>query len=201
MDVGQKIRIVPRWEMHTCCTDRVNIVIEPGPSFGTGDHPSTVMALELLEAALADVQRFNIDPSVIDVGTGTGVLAIAAKSLGAGLVVALDIDLVSVLTTCTKNVELNKQNWTGSGTHSPLCFMVGEMAAVSGQFHIVVANLAAPLLIRLRDDLVAATSSHLIVSGIADEMCEQLREVYCENMGIIAHKKRSGWNAFLLNKL
>ena len=199
--MGRKIRIVPRWEIHSCSVDRVNIIIEPGPSFGSGDHPSTLMALELLETAMESLQLCNVSPSVIDVGTGTGVLAIAAKSLGAELVVALDIDPVSVFTIGRKNVELNRSNWQGGPTESPLCFFVGELAAISGRFQIVSANLAAPVLIRLRDNIMSVASRYIMLSGIADEMFKHVRGAYREYADIIEVKHELGWNALLLEKL
>jgi len=193
------MRIVPRWEIYARSHDRVNIVIEPGPAFGIGDHPSTVMALELLEIAMEDIQEPNEAPSVLDVGTGTGILAIAARSLGAGLVVALDTDLVSVLTICTKNVELNDLNWEGEAFPPP-CFFVGELAAVSSHFQIVMANLAAPVLLRLRDNLVSVASCYLILSGIADEMIQEVRDAYCNCMDFLENINQRGWNSLLLRK-
>jgi len=196
--VGRRLRIVPRWDVHACSNDRVNIVIEPGPSFGAGDHPSTVMALELLEIAVAEALKTREAPTVLDVGAGTGVLAIAAKSLGAGFTVALDIDLVSIFTICAKNLELNSSNWNAEKS-PPLCVFAGDIRAVSSSFDIVMANLAAPVLLRLRDDLLSVAGATLILSGIADEMVGQVKRAYAAAMHIVGHKQQSGWNALLLS--
>ncbi|MGB9616611.1 MAG: 50S ribosomal protein L11 methyltransferase [Desulfomonilaceae bacterium] len=197
IDVGRRLRIVPRWEMHACSNDRVNVVIDPGPAFGVGDHPSTVMALELLEIAVQDLLRRKDAPTVLDVGTGTGVLAIAAKSLGAGFTVALDIDLVSIFTICPRNLELNKGDWNAAAP-GPLCFLVGDVSAVTGCFDIVMANLAAPVLLRLRDALASHAAGWLILSGIADEMREEVVQAFSVGMEPFSRMSRMGWNALLM---
>ncbi len=198
MDVGRRLRITPHWEMHARSSDRINIVIDPGPAFGVGDHPSTVMALELLELALEGMERREGAPSVLDVGTGTGVLAIAAKSLGAGFTVALDIDLVSICTICPRNLEFNRRNWDAAS--APLCFYVGDVSSVSRSFDVVTANLAAPVLLRLRDALASHTLGWLILSGIADEMKEEVERAFSLEMVKVAHRQRQGWNALLMSR-
>jgi ribosomal protein L11 methylase PrmA len=87
-------------------SDRIPLIIDPGPSFGAGDHPTTIMALELLEEAISEESQTGSSPTLLDVGTGTGVLAIAGKSLGTGFTVGLDIDSASVF-TARRNVDLN----------------------------------------------------------------------------------------------
>lgn len=197
VEVGERLALVPYWESHLAIPHRVNVTLDPGPSFGAGDHPSTIMALELLEGVLNRSTEPKEKPSVLDVGTGTGVLAIAAKSLGAGLTVALDIDLVSVFSVARRNMQLNKGKWhsTDAGT---IHLYAGDVASVSKPFGLVVANLAAPLLLRIRAELTEVADKYLILSGIAEEMSEQvLLEYTCRPFQCLARKQAEGWHAML----
>ena len=85
--VGRRLWVKPPWEAAEAA-DRIPVVIEPGRAFGTGHHGSTEGCLALLDEAIADTPPER----VLDIGTGTGILAVAAIKLGAGLVVALDVD-------------------------------------------------------------------------------------------------------------
>ncbi len=107
MDVGDSLRLVPYWERRAHESERIQIIIDPGPAFGGGDHPTTLMALELLEAAARSFDHCK--PSMLDVGTGTGVLAIAAEALGSGFTVGLDIDAAAIF-TAKRNVGLNSSS-------------------------------------------------------------------------------------------
>lgn len=200
MEVGGRLAIVPYWERHLRKLSRINIVLDPGPSFGAGDHPSTIMALEFLDMALTKSIELNQTPSVLDVGTGTGVLAIAAKSLGAGLTVAFDIDLVSVFSIAKRNVQLNSVNWEPE-TMAAVHLFAGDLNTVAHPFDIVTANLAAPLLLRLRDGLAKITRKYLVISGIADEMFEQVLDSYTRPpLSLVSRRRNGAWHALLLMK-
>jgi ribosomal protein L11 methyltransferase len=200
VDVGKRLRLVPYWESAAAGEDRLNILIDPGPSFGSGDHPSTVMALELLEIAMERRGPGTPRPSVLDVGTGTGVLAITARALGAGDVVGLDIDSSAVF-TARRNLKLNGPTIRRSGGEDEIPFFVGTARAAGGVFDVVMANLAAPTLIRLFEDLTELTGSHLILSGIADAMEARILETYVSGgLDLLRHMKKEGWNAFLFTR-
>jgi ribosomal protein L11 methyltransferase len=195
VDVGQKLRLVPYWERAYTEDDRVNIIVDPGPAFGAGDHPSTIMALELLESA---IERFHCTGprlTVMDAGTGTGVLAIAAKLLGSGFTVGFDIDSASIY-SARRNVQLNGFEVSSSNINESLELYVGGVEAVLGTFDIVLANLAAPTLIRLSGQLVKVTGRYLILSGIADAMQEAVLRTYAE-LGLkrIDMLNRNEWNS------
>jgi len=176
---------------------RVNVLLDPGPSFGAGDHPSTILALEILESVLSSPTESAETLSVLDIGTGTGVLAIAAKSLGAGLTVALDIDLVSVFSVARRNMQLNKDNWNSTEAET-IHLYAGDVASVSKPFDLVVANLAAPLLIRIRHELTGVAKKYLILSGIAEEMSEQVLDEYARHpLQCLARKQANSWHAML----
>jgi ribosomal protein L11 methyltransferase len=196
VDVGRSLRLVPYWQQRAATGERKEIVIDPGPSFGAGDHPTTVMALELLEKAMDGFLQGTV-PSLLDVGTGTGVLAIAGKALGAGLTVAFDPDPAAVF-TARRNFGLNGL-WEPDAAEPdrPLVF-VGGVEAVSGSFDIVAVNLVAPLLLRLLDAITPRVGHWLILSGIADPMAEQTLNAYGNTgLGLVTSLSRGGWNAAL----
>ena len=100
--ISERFTIVPTWEDYTpVSTDELIIELDPGMAFGTGTHPTTVMCLQALEKVVKQ------GDSVVDVGTGSGVLSVGAALLGASQVHALDLDLVAV-NAAKENVELNK---------------------------------------------------------------------------------------------
>ncbi len=199
-DVGERLRLAPYWERALVASDRTNLIIDPGPSFGAGDHPSTVMALELLESAMKPPKSGVGAPSMLDVGTGTGVLAIAAALLGAVRVLAVDIDSSAVF-TARRNLDLNGIPSRKAGGISAVTLAVGGAECACGPFDLVAANLAAPTLLRLSDILPDLTGLYLVLSGIADAMKEPVLNAYtCRDLRLLASRERSGWNAALLGR-
>ena len=171
--------------------------MDPGPAFGAGDHPTTIMALELLESAIDDFHNNDRQlMTVLDAGTGTGVLAIAAKLLGTGFTVGFDIDSASIY-SALRNVQLNGLEVSSSNNANvSLEFYIGDIGPVNGTFDIVLANLAAPTLVRLSGELFDATESCLIISGIADAMKERVSRAYTDlGLKCIETQSRSEWNA------
>jgi ribosomal protein L11 methyltransferase len=196
VDVGARLRLVPYWERGAAKSDRIELIIDPGASFGAGEHPTTIMALELLELAIGKAKDARPCPDMLDVGTGTGVLAIAAKALGTGFTAGLDVDPAAVF-IARRNVELNRDpNLVLGQGNSSVELMVGGAECVKGVFDIVAANLAAPTLLNLRDNLVTATGSFLVLSGIADAMVEEVVRSY-QSAGLfpVMRKRRDEWNA------
>ncbi len=146
--------VVPTWmaEDHPEQPGRVRIVLDPGRAFGSGHHDTTIGCLEAL-AALDLAGR-----SVLDVGTGTGVLAIAAARRGAHPVVGVDVD--------PDAVEVARANAAANDVDVELA--VGSVDAVDGTHDVVVANVLTHTILELADALVAATApgGHLVTSGI-----------------------------------
>ncbi|MEW6351358.1 MAG: 50S ribosomal protein L11 methyltransferase [Thermodesulfobacteriota bacterium] len=196
-EVGCRLRVVPFWEAPYAPPDRINLIIDPGPSFGAGDHATTLMAIELVEEAMALTSPTKPAPSMLDVGTGTGVLAIAARKLGAGFTVGLDIDSSAVF-TARRNLGLNRVLVPRPEPDGPTCVLVGGIEAVRGTFDLVAANLAAPLLLRISSDICARTGSFLVLSGIAEAMRNSVFDHYVA-MGLspVRTLEREGWAAAL----
>jgi ribosomal protein L11 methyltransferase len=149
--IGQRFMVRPTWEKAPP-SDRLEIVLDPGQAFGTGDHPTTRMCLELME-------RLDIHGrSVADVGCGSGILSIGACLLGASHVVAVDVEQLSV-EVAKENAVLN---------HVRFDAVVGRgIAAIAdrGPFDLVVSNIISAILINIAPDVAAATQ-RWIVSGI-----------------------------------
>ena len=135
-----------------------NVSIRPAQAFGTGTHESTILALELLDR--------NLRPgnTVLDVGCGTGILAIAALELGARLALALDIEQESCVETAAN----------GLANHvSPLVYQ-GGVEAVNSRFDLVVANMLGHRLVPIANSLINATKpgGTLLLAGLAEDRAE-----------------------------
>ena len=198
-DVGDRLRLIPFRARGLSRSDRLELIIDSGPAFGIGDHPTTVVALALLEVAVARLLSQQGPPMLLDVGTGTGVLAIAGKALGAGFTVALDTDFTAV--ACAKrNVCLNpfgEETVERSRAH----LFIGGVDAVVGEFDLVVANLVAPELLRLHEHLASRVGKLLILSGIADPMMDDVVGTYgSDRLRVVTSKRESGWNAVLFER-
>ncbi len=148
-----RLWVGPPWAADSAPQDKVRVVIEPKMAFGTGDHPTTSLCLEAIDAYMAT----HPGARVLDVGTGTGVLAIAAKKLGAGRVVGTDNDEMSVV-LARENAEVN-------GT--PELELSGkDLSSLQGPFELVVANILANTLIELAPLLAAHVKDRLVLSGV-----------------------------------
>lgn len=183
--IGKKTVIKPSWEEYTAQEGDLIIEIDPGMAFGTGNHATTALCLQMLE----DYVQPGMD--IIDVGTGSGILAIQTALLGAGSVQAMDFDTVAV-SAATENVALNRLEHTVSVCQSDL------LAEAKGEADIIVANIIADIIIRL----TPATIAHLkgpkvfISSGIIDTRKDDVLEALKENgFAIIEVREDKGWVA------
>lgn len=164
--ISERFTIVPTWEDYTpVSTDELIIELDPGMAFGTGTHPTTVMCLQALEKVVKN------GDSVIDVGTGSGVLSIGAAMLGASGVHALDLDEVAV-TAAKENVELNKVSNKVDVVHGNLLDTVKEPADV------VVANILAEIIVTFTDDAfsIVKPGGYYVTSGIIGAKKELVRD-------------------------
>ena len=143
----------PTWSDPPKGGDAIELVLDPGMAFGTGLHPTTQQCLLALSTIPLQAK------SLIDVGTGSGILAIAATKRGASPVVAVDTDPLAV--------EAARENIARNGVALPVGR--GSAADVPGRFDVVVANIVSPVLLQIAPDLVArlAYAGTLIVTGIA----------------------------------
>jgi ribosomal protein L11 methyltransferase len=171
MTVGARFYLVPAWRDDPAPPGRSRIAVNPGLAFGTGVHETTQLCMEALEDYLAPGM------SVLDVGTGSGILAVAARLLGAGKIYACDIDAVAV--------EI------AGGLDGPPHRFVGSVDAVaSGSADVVLANISPEAIVRLAPDLlrVRRAGGVLLASGLersevarVQEKMPEAREVRYKN--------------------
>jgi ribosomal protein L11 methyltransferase len=156
----------PTWSDARVDGELIEIVLDPGMAFGTGLHPTTQQCLIALSTITVEGK------AVLDVGTGSGILAIAAAKRGASLVVAVDNDGISV--------EAARENTTRNGVVIPVG--EGSAADVPGRFDIVIANIVSPVLQLIARDLVArlAPKGMLIVTGVSAPSEPQTRAAFVE---------------------
>ena len=156
--VGERIVIRPSWREYAPGPDDVVIELDPGMAFGTGLHPTTRLCLAALERVVRPGDR------VLDLGTGSGILAIAAAKLGASEVLAIDTDPVAVQ-AATANVAANRLT-------DRVAVIEGTVeAAGDAAFDVVAANISATVLIAIAAELarVARPGGRLLASGLLDD--------------------------------
>ncbi|WP_423799132.1 50S ribosomal protein L11 methyltransferase [Neobacillus sp. SAB-20_R2A] len=165
--ISEKFTIVPTWEIYTpVSSDELIIELDPGMAFGTGTHPTTVMCIQALERTVRPGDR------VIDVGTGSGVLSIAAAMLRAEDVRAFDLDEVAV-TQAKLNIKLNKVHNMVNVSQNNLLDGVEE-----GSADVIVANILAEVILRFTDDAarIVKPGGYFITSGIIQQKKDQVKE-------------------------
>jgi ribosomal protein L11 methyltransferase len=165
LDVG-RVRIRPSWIDAAPPPGAAEVVLDPGMAFGTGNHPTTALCL----AALSDLLLEREGASVLDVGTGSGLLAIAARKLGAGRVAANDDDPVAV--------EVAREN--AARNAAPIELTGAPVELVPGTFDVVVANILANVLVALATRLAAkvAPGGVLLLSGILAPQEDEVRRAH-----------------------
>jgi ribosomal protein L11 methyltransferase len=158
-----RLWVGPPWETPPAGT--VSLTIEPKMAFGTGDHPTTALCLAAVEAFCAR----HPGASVLDVGTGTGVLALMARKLGAGRVVGVDSDPTSV--------ALARENAALNGL--PEVELSGAtLDQVAGPFDLVVANILANTLVELAPSLVRHSRQRLVLAGVLAPQEPEVRRAF-----------------------
>ncbi len=162
--IGERLLVKPSWAKYEVKAADAVIEIDPGMAFGTGQHPTTVMCLQALE------RRLRPGEAVLDLGTGSGILAIAAARLGAGRVLALDID--------PQGVKAARQNAAANGVRGVVEVREGTLPeSVRGRrFDLILANISSLTIERLAASLAEALTDAgtLIVSGFLEDAVETL---------------------------
>lgn len=188
IEIGKKLAVVPSWEEYENRDGRVILHIDPGAAFGTGTHATTSLCLEMLQGYVKDGTK------MLDIGCGSGILALASCLLGAESAVGVDIDAQSVK-TATENAEINKISDKAK-------FVVGDLAEkVSGRYNVICANIVADVIIRLLPDVkrFIATDGVMIISGIIDiRKDDVLSAVKNNGFTVIKECYKDNWCAFTI---
>jgi len=181
--VGRRLVIRPSWESVVLQPNEVEIILDPKQAFGTGHHATTRLLLEWLEETIGGGE------SILDVGTGSGLLAVAALKLGASRAVGTDRDPVAI-ECATENARLN-------GCGSALTLSTQPLTELLDQrFDVVVANLDLQTLLQLADRLAGCTGIRLLVSGLLLDQREELVAGFART-GLYPgqQRERDGWLA------
>ncbi len=157
VEVGRFI-VAPPWSEITAAPARIVIRIEPGMAFGTGTHETTRLCLKAIE-------KYFRGGSFLDVGTGTGILAIAAAKM------SLDAR-VEAVDTDAEAVEIARENARLNGVGRQIDFRAGSVTEETSSADLVCANLTAPVIVELLPSLLGATCGRLVLSGILAEQSE-----------------------------
>lgn len=180
MRFGQRLWIVPSW--HAAPEpDAVNLLLDPGLAFGTGTHPTTALCLEWLDGQpLAGC-------NVLDFGCGSGILAIAAKLLGATQLTCTDIDSQALEAT-RDNANRNQ-----IAEQDMLVYLPEHMP--QQQFDVVLANILAGPLVALAPQLIEYTRSggRIALSGILAEQAQEVRDAYSADFVLDPTAEKEGW--------
>lgn len=156
--IGERIVIVPSWEHYDKKDGEIIIDMDPGMAFGTGTHETTRLCASLLEKYIKQGDK------MLDIGSGSGILAICGAKLGASSCFACDIDPVAVRT--------EKENCERNGCGNVTCAVSDLLAGVPDEkYDIVTANIVADIIIRLSSDVgrYMKDGAHIVVSGIISE--------------------------------
>ncbi len=186
-EIGQRLVIRPSWEEYNNTDDRVVLSIDPGAAFGTGTHATTSMCLKALE------QITKKDMTLLDIGSGSGILSIAAALLGARVAVGVDIDSVAVK-VATENARLN-------GVTDKARYIVGNLDnMITDKYDIVVANIVADVIISLSSGVrrLMKENGYFLCSGIIDIRSEEVESaLLASGLEIVEKYTDNNWVAYL----
>jgi len=192
VDIANALRIVPVVEGQEFAFEdgRETVLIEPGMAFGTGLHPTTQLCLEALVRSQLDGK------TIVDVGTGSGILAIAAARRGAGMVIALDIDPVAIR-EARRNIKLN-------GVSGSVATLVGgtELLESMKDVELLVANLTAEDLETHRVALAGTSANTMILGGFLREASSRIEGLFAD-LGWETRERleKNGWAALVLERV
>lgn len=183
--VGRRLIVRPPWEPYATTGDDVLLTLDPGLAFGTGTHETTRLVLAQIDARLAPGQR------VLDVGCGSGILAIAAALLGAEQIVAIDVEDDAEIVTA-ENAQKN-------GVADRITVSLTPVDQVQERFPFVVANIETRILVPMAPALSARVlpGGTLVLSGILRDQADQVRQAYAA-MELVEQQSEGEWTALVL---
>ncbi len=188
--IGERVVITPPWQDYKAVDDQVIVELDPGMAFGTGLHPSTRMSVLGVEQVVTPGDR------VFDVGTGSGILAIAALRLGATHADCVDVETVAVRAT-RENAERN-------GVADQVSVELGSAGPgepFQEEYDVVLANIIARILIELAEALVHATrpAGHLVLAGIIESREAEVIDAFAaHNATVVTRRQMDDWVSLVL---
>ncbi|MBR2010939.1 MAG: 50S ribosomal protein L11 methyltransferase [Clostridia bacterium] len=192
LHIGKKMVIVPAWEKYEEQPGEIIVRMDPGMAFGTGTHETTRLVIELLETYTKKGAR------VLDVGCGSGILAICAAKLGAAECKAYDIDPVAV--------RVARENIKDSGEANVTCDvsdLLKQVDLAGGKYDLVCANIVADIIIRMAPDVgrYMKDDAVLLASGIITERAEEVVDaLLAQGLCVTDRLDDNGWCALVVQK-
>jgi ribosomal protein L11 methyltransferase len=190
--IGERVVIRPPWRDYVPKDDEVVIVLDPGMAFGTGLHPSTKLSMLGVE------ETVRAGDTVLDVGTGSGILAIAAVKLGADRADTVDVETVAVRATA-ENAERN-------GVSDKIAVELGSVGPgepFKDEYDVVLANIIARVLIDLSASIVAHTKSggHMVLAGIIESREQDVIDAFVANGAeMVNRRSQEDWVSLVLRR-
>ena len=192
LHIGKRTVIVPMWEEYEAKENEIVVKMDPGMAFGTGSHETTRLVIELLEKYIKQGVR------MLDVGCGSGILAICASKLGAGECKAYDIDPIAVKVANENIVESGQENIT-----CEVSDLLKQVDLDGGKYDLICANIVADIIIRMTPDIGRFMKDDcvLLCSGIirerADDVIAKLNEYALK---VVERIDDNGWCALAVMK-
>ena len=181
--IGKRFVVRPTWEEFESAPDDLVIVLDPGQAFGTGDHPTTRLCLELMESIQIEGSQ------VIDIGCGSGILSVGACLLGASKVLAIDIDPIAV-EVAKENRDLNRVEFEA---------VAGEgLNGLKGDWDVAISNIISATLVRISHDVrdVLLDGGRWVVSGvILDNWPDVRMAAELAGFEFLEKREEDGWVA------
>jgi ribosomal protein L11 methyltransferase len=189
LHIGNHVVIAPMWEDYVALENEVVVKMDPGMAFGSGTHETTSLCAELIE------KHMKAGVRALDVGTGSGILAILEAKLGAKEVEALDID--------ANAVEVAKENCVKNGVDNVICRQSDLIRQASGKYDFISANIVADIIVRMAQNVgdFLKDDGMLVVSGIIESQKDRVVSTFNEKGFYLADElDKNDWNAFLFKK-
>lgn len=185
LHIGGRIVVVPAWEKYEPKDGEIIVTMDPGMAFGTGSHETTRLEIELLQKYVKE------GCSMLDVGTGSGILAICASKLGAGYCEAYDIDPMAV--------RVAKENVAGAGITNIKCGQSNLLADIPvRRYDVICANIVADIILRMLPDIpkFMHKGTVLLASGIISERRDEILSALDKNgLRAVDVLEDNGWCA------
>jgi ribosomal protein L11 methyltransferase len=190
--VGRSFWVTPPWLQAPKFRRRRIITIEPGMAFGTGTHATTRGCMEFLEIVAAKLAGKSW--SVLDVGTGSGILAIASRILGATTIWAIDNDPVAV--------EVARENLRSNAMAGAVVLSGQNLGSIRRRFTVLVANLTAETILEVADELEkrVAPGGYMVLSGILRPQTGTVVHRFGKNFRVLERRGRREWVSVLFQQ-